>query len=237
MQLAEGQQRMPRRALIVDDEPAVCQLIQGVLGSSGMDSLTLTKSADATGYLRDEKFDVVLLDFAMPAPSGIELAQQARGSGFNQKTPIIMISGDQRPSAVSEGFDAGASFFLYKPIDITHLQRLIRVTQGAVEQEKRRFRRVKVRSRVRLGSDHGDIDCETLDLSLNGMMVHSHRMVPVGSHVRVSLDMPNGAKPILGIGAVMRTIGGNQMGIQFNLLRTDESGRLQEFLLPLIIES
>jgi hypothetical protein len=62
-------------------------------------------------------------------------------------------------------------------------------------------------------------------------------MVPVGSHVRVSLDMPNGAKPILGIGAVMRTIGGNQMGIQFNLLRTDESGRLQEFLLPLIIES
>jgi DNA-binding response OmpR family regulator len=112
---------MPRRALIVDDEPAVCQLIQGVLGSSGMDSLTLTKSADATGYLRDEKFDVVLLDFAMPAPSGIELAQQARGSGFNQKTPIIMISDDQRPSAVSEGFDAGASFFLYKPVDITRL--------------------------------------------------------------------------------------------------------------------
>ncbi|HEY2108962.1 MAG TPA: response regulator [Candidatus Acidoferrales bacterium] len=91
---------MPRRALIVDDEPAVCQLIQGVLTSSGLDALTLTKSADATGYLRDEKFDVVLLDFSMPAPSGIELAQQARGSGF-----------------------------------MTRLQRLIRVTQGAVEQE------------------------------------------------------------------------------------------------------
>jgi hypothetical protein len=49
--------------------------------------------------------------------------------------------------------------------------------------------------------------------------------------------MPSGAKPILGTGAVMRIIGENQMGIQFNLLRTDESGRLQEFLLPLIIES
>jgi hypothetical protein len=35
---------------------------------------------------------------------------------------------------------------------------------------------------------------------------------------------------------VMRTVGEHQMGIQFNLLRTDESGRLQEFLLPLIIE-
>jgi DNA-binding response OmpR family regulator len=236
MKLAEVNRRMPRRALIVDDEPAVCQLIQGVLGSSGIDSLTLTKSAEAAGYLRAEKFDVVLLDFAMPAPSGIELAQQARGSGFNQKTPIIMISDDQRPSAVSEGFDAGASFFLYKPIDITRLQRLIRVTQGAVEQEKRRFRRVKVRSRVRLRVDQGDIDCETMDLSLNGMMVHSPRTVPVGSRIRMSLDMPNGARPILGTGAVMRTMGEHQMGIQFNLLRTDESGRLQEFLLPLIIE-
>ena len=62
---------MSRRALIVDDEPAVCQLIQGVLTSSGLDSLTLTKSAEATGYLRDEKFDVVLLDFAMPLLAGL----------------------------------------------------------------------------------------------------------------------------------------------------------------------
>jgi hypothetical protein len=133
---------------------------------------------------------VVLLDFAMPAPSGIELAQQARGSGFNQRTPIIMISDDQRPSAVSEGFDAGASFFLYKPIDMTRLQRLIRVTQGAVEQEKRRFRRVPVRSKVRLSSDQGELDCETIDLSLNGMMVHSPRTVPAGSRVRLTLTYP-----------------------------------------------
>jgi DNA-binding response OmpR family regulator len=228
---------MNRRALIVDDEPAMCQLMQGVLSSTGLDSLTLTKSSDATNFLRDEKFDVVLLDFCMPAPNGIALAQQARGSGFNQRTPIIMISDDPRPSAVAEGFEAGASFFLYKPIDTSRLMRLIRVTQGAIEHEKRRFRRVPVRSRVRLTSELGELDCETIDVSLNGMMVKSPRTMPRGSHVRVSLDMPDGAQPIVGNGAVMRTIGENQMGIQFNLLRTDESGRLQEFLLPLIIES
>lgn len=226
---------MTRRALIVDDEPATCQLIRGVFSSNGMDSLTLTSSAEAPGYLRDEKFDVVVLDFAMPTPSGIDLAQQARGSGFNQRTPIIMISDDQRPSAVSEGFDAGANFFLYKPIDTTRLLRLIRVTQGAVEQEKRRFRRVRVRSRVRLTSDQGELDCETVDVSLNGMMVDSPRLMPVGSAVRMSLDIP-GSKPILAVGAVKRKIGDHQMGIEFNLLHTDEGGRLQEFLLPLIIE-
>jgi DNA-binding response OmpR family regulator len=202
-----------------------------------MSSLTLTSSSEATAYLNDEKFEVVLLDFRMPAPSGIDLAHQARGSGFNQRTPIIMISDDPRPSAVSEGFEAGANFFLYKPIDMSRLLRLVRVAQGAIEHEKRRFRRVPVCSRVRLSSDQGELECETIDLSLNGMMVNSSRTVPRGSHVRVSLDMPDGAKPIVGSGEVMRTMGEHQMGIQFNLLRTDESGRLQEFLLPLIIEA
>ena len=45
-----------------------------------------------------------------------------------------------------------------------------------------------------------------------------------------------GSKPTLVVGAVKRTIGDHQMGIEFNLLRTDESGRMEEFLLPLIIE-
>jgi hypothetical protein len=60
--------------------------------------------------------------------------------------------------------------------------------------------------------------------------------MPAGSQVRVSLNILDGAPPIVGMGKVMRTVGENQMGIEFNLLRTDESGRLQEFLLPLIIQ-
>jgi DNA-binding response OmpR family regulator len=108
---------MHRRALVVDDEPAVCQLIHDVMNSVGMNVLALTKSAEAANYLRDEKFEVVLLDMRMPALDGIEVARQARGSGFNRMTPIIMISDDQNLSAVMEGFDAGANFFLNKPID------------------------------------------------------------------------------------------------------------------------
>ena len=58
---------MHRRALVVDDEPAVCQLIHDVMNSVGTNVLALTKSADAANNLRDEKFDVVLLDLRMPA--------------------------------------------------------------------------------------------------------------------------------------------------------------------------
>src|SRR5690348_16627432 len=112
---------MQRRGLIVDDETAVCELVGRVLTSAGIEPLTLTKSTDAPGFLNQGKIDVVFLDLHMAAPDGVELARQIRVSGWNRTTPIILISDDQRPSALSIGFEAGASFFLYKPIDKARL--------------------------------------------------------------------------------------------------------------------
>jgi DNA-binding response OmpR family regulator len=225
---------MNRRALVVDDEPAVCRLIQDVMNSTGMTVLTLTKSSEAADYLRDEKFDVVLLDMRMPAPDGIEVARQTRGSGFNRMTPIIMLSDDQNLSAVSEGFQAGASFFLYKPIDRGRLLHLIRATRGAIEQEKRRFRRIAYRAKVQLTSDKISLHGETVDISLNGLLVEAANCLPRGAMVDVSLELAPGNKPIEGSGLVMRTVDEKQMGIEFNLLSKAESSRLQEFLLPLL---
>lgn len=225
---------MIRRALVVDDEPIVCQMIQDVMNSTGMSVLALTKSSEAADHLRDEKFDVVLLDMRMPAPDGIEVTRQTRGSGFNRLTPIIMLSDDQNLSAVSEGFQAGASFFLYKPIDKGRLLHLIRATRGAIEQEKRRFRRVAHRAKVELVSDKIRMQGETVNISLNGLLVEADSCLPRGSMVDVSLELSPGTKPIEGAGLVMRTVDEKQMGIEYNLLSRAESSRLQEFLLPLI---
>jgi len=45
------------------------------------------------------------------------------------RTPIILLSDESKSGALSRGFEAGASFFVYKPIDKAHLKRLIHVTQ------------------------------------------------------------------------------------------------------------
>jgi CheY-like chemotaxis protein len=74
----------PRRALIVDDDPAVCELVQTVLNSTGMEILTLTMGSGATTLLQDQKFSVLLFDLRMPPPDGLDLVRQARRSGFNQ---------------------------------------------------------------------------------------------------------------------------------------------------------
>jgi DNA-binding response OmpR family regulator len=221
---------------VVDDEPAVCRLIEDVMNAAGMKALTLTRSADAAGYLRDEKFDLVLVDLRMPSPDGVEVARQARRSGFNRMTPIIMISDDQNLSAVGEGFGAGANFFLYKPIDKGRLLHLLRATQGAIEQERRRLRRVKLCAKVRLTSEQGELDGETIDISMNGMLVRTPGSFPVGTPVAVKLNLSPGEKPFMASGAVIRSAGEGQMGLEFNLLSRTESGRFQELLLPLIIQ-
>src|ERR1700744_6801810 len=117
---------MQKRALIVDTETETCDLIEKVLTSVGIDSLTLNRSSEAPEILREGKFAVAFFAVRMTSPDGPELTRQMRDSTFNRMTPVVLISDDQRPTAVSQGFEAGASFFLYKPIDRERLLRLVR---------------------------------------------------------------------------------------------------------------
>lgn len=225
---------MQRRALVVDDEQATCELIQKVLYAAGVEALTLTQSVQATSFLEEGKFDIVFFDLHMGSPDGIELSREMRRAGFNRTTPIILLSDDQRPSAMTQGFAAGASFFLYKPIDKERLLKLIRATQGRMDHERRQTRRVPFQSKVRLRFGFEEILCETVDVSLNGMLVRAPRTIPQGSPVHVSMDMTQKMKPLVGAGSVVRILGGNQMGILLDRLSVGESERLQEFLLPMI---
>jgi DNA-binding response OmpR family regulator len=225
-----------KRALVVDEEPAMCALIQEVLASAGIETVSLAKSDDANAHFQEEKFDVILVDVCAPSETGIELIRKLRKSGFNQMTPIIMMSDDQSPGALSRGFAAGASFFVYKPIDKPRLVSLIRVIQGTIEHERRRFRRIPVQARVRIKSDSAEVTGETIDISLNGALVRTSRTLPLGALVEVSLYLFEGMKPVVGLGSVMRIVSGSQMGILLDRFPVAEIARLQEFLLPRIAD-
>jgi len=226
---------MPSRALVVDDDTNVCGMIQGVLVGAGMEALVFNKSEGVEEHLQREKFAVALFDLRMAPPDGLELARHARRLGINQMTPIILMSDDQSTAATSQGFEAGASFFLYKPIDKSRLLALVRAMQGVIEQERRRFRRVRFHSKVRIGFEKDEWDCDTIDVSLNGMLIHSPVNLKPGSPVRVGLILAPDVKPIVGQGTVVRSLSGNRMGIQLNHLTIADSSRLQDFLLPIIL--
>jgi len=223
-----------KRAIIVDDEPATRELIEKVLTAAGIESLTVTKSEEAPEILRHGKFAVAFLGYEMAFPDGPALARQMRASGSNRMTPIVLISDDQRPAAMARGFEAGASFFLYKPIDKDRLVRLLRATQGAIENVERRTRRVPLRSKVRIKFRGQEIEGETVNVSMEGMLIQTPRTLPVGSSVDVSLQLSQAMKAVVGAGSVVRVEGHERMGIHLGRLTLEESQRLQEYLLPLL---
>jgi two-component system, chemotaxis family, chemotaxis protein CheY len=225
---------MEKRAIIVDDEPATCELIAKVLSSAGIVSLTVTQSEEASEILRRGKFAVAFLDYEMAFPDGPTLARQMRASASNRLTPIVLISDDQSPAAMAKGFEAGASFFVYKPIDRDRLLRLVRATHGSIEDLHRRTRRVPLSSRVQITFRGQEIEGETVNMSLEGMLMRTPRMLPVGSSVGVSLQLNQAMRPVVGVGSVVRLHGHEQMGIHLGRLTLEESQKLQEYLLPLI---
>lgn len=228
---------MSVRVLVVDDEPMMCELIEEVLRSAGMNASSASSSREAATLLQCEKFHAVFLDFRMPSPDGIELARQIRASGLNASSVIVMITGEEDTKMLGRAFQAGADFCLFKPIARSNLLRLIRVTQGSIERERRRFTRVRVRCRASLESGEERFEGTTLDLSLNGMLVQAPHAFPVKTPIRVSLELAPGTLPLCFAAPVVRTIGVDCMAFELKNLGPGESERLQQFLLPLILRT
>ncbi|MBI3403907.1 MAG: response regulator [Acidobacteria bacterium] len=223
------------KILVVDDEPSLCELIEAVLLSAGMEVRALTSSAEVFGVLAKEKFDAVFLDVHMPSPNGVEVAQQMRAGGFNMKTPIVMITGDADPTVLKKGFESGANFFLFKPVDRRGILRLVRATQGSILNEKRRFQRVGIACPLTIECRGQQVKGKTIDLSLNGALAEADSGFDVDSRVDVQLQLGGGA-PLRVRGNIVRR-SGNRMGILFDQMATSEGGKLQEFLLPHILAS
>ena len=120
------------------------------------------------------------------------------------------------------------------PIDKDRLLKLVRATQGAMEHERRRIRRVTIPSKVRLKFGKEELEGETIDVSMSGLLVRAPRTAPVGSSLGISLQLADRMRPIAVGGSVARILNGNQMGIQLDQLSLSDSEILQESLLPLI---
>jgi CheY-like chemotaxis protein len=230
----EHQRAMPGRALIVDDDAANCELIKEVLRSIDIDSLALTHSGQAVTFLAREKFDAIFLDVNMPAPNGIELTRKIRSGGMNVSTPILIITGEDDRALLGRAFEAGASFFLYKPVRRHDVLRLVRATAGSVEHERRRFRRIKVVWGVTVTSGNVSLKGTTLDMSFGGMLVRASGSLPQGSVAEVTVQVP-GRPPLSLVARVLRVTDDDCMGMQFENVSLSQSKVLQEFLLPLIL--
>jgi len=87
---------------------------------------------------------------------------------------------------------------------------------------------------VRLHIAGQDIEAETADVSMEGLLVKAQRTIPLGVSIDVCLQLSREMRPVTTMGCVVRLAGANQMGVQLGRLAPAESQRLQEFLLSVV---
>lgn len=114
--------------LIVDDEPNIRRLLEGVLGDEGYITETLADAESLEVRLLKGGADLVLLDVCLPGISGIDWLKAP-----GEKIPVIMMSGHANIELALDAVRAGATDFLEKPIGV---ERLILSVANALERSR-----------------------------------------------------------------------------------------------------
>jgi DNA-binding NtrC family response regulator len=105
----------PARILIVDDESAIRESLEALLGLEGFHVTTAVDGPTGLEQLTHSEFDLMLLDLALPGESGIELLPKVLE--MQPSLPVIMITAFGTVANVVEAIRAGAENFVQKPWD------------------------------------------------------------------------------------------------------------------------
>jgi two-component system phosphate regulon response regulator PhoB len=117
---------MPATVLIVEDEPAILELIAVNLEHAGFETLRAPSAEDAARLLSDVLPDVVLLDWMLPGQSGVALARRLRGDARTRELPMIFLTARAEEPDKVAGLEAGADDYITKPFSTKELVARIR---------------------------------------------------------------------------------------------------------------
>lgn len=124
----------PVRALVVDDEPSLGELIQMALRYEGWQVETATDGASALNKARTFKPDIVVLDIMMPGLDGLEVLKRLRASGDD--VAVLFLTAKDAVNDRVVGLTAGGDDYVTKPFSleevVARLRSLLRRTGRAV---------------------------------------------------------------------------------------------------------
>ena len=115
------------KIMVVDDEPALGELLVRFLGKKGYEAVSFTSGKKALAYLKDNPVSLVLTDVNMPEMNGIEVVRLAKQ--IRPDLPIIVMGshiGDEEIK--SNLFKLGVTDYLSKPFELTFLEKTIELT-------------------------------------------------------------------------------------------------------------
>ena len=125
---------MQKCILIVEDEPAIRDMVAFALRKAGMDPMHAADARAAQGMIAERVPDLILLDWMLPGTSGLELARRLRKEELTRDVPIIMLTARGEETDRVGGLEAGVDDYVVKPFSprelIARINAVMRRTHG-----------------------------------------------------------------------------------------------------------
>lgn len=104
---------MKDRVLIVDDDPFIVKLLEKVMSSNELETVSAGSGQEALDILAAQSFDVILMDVMLGDMEGFDVIKQLRNRGI--KTPVMIVSGRNEDYDSLYGLSVGADDYITKP--------------------------------------------------------------------------------------------------------------------------
>ncbi|HEY0816682.1 MAG TPA: MtrAB system response regulator MtrA [Pseudonocardia sp.] len=123
---------MKSRVLVVDDDPALAEMLTIVLRGEGFDTAVVGDGTRALPAVRELRPDVVLLDLMLPGMNGIDVCRAIR---TESGVPIVMLTAKTDTVDIVLGLESGADDYVVKPFKPKELIARIRARVRRTETE------------------------------------------------------------------------------------------------------
>jgi DNA-binding response OmpR family regulator len=101
------------RILIIDDDPSVTNTVRRGLRYEGFASEAASSGAEGLALLREQHFDLLILDVMMPGIDGFEVLRRVRAS--DDHLPVLFLTAKDAPTDQVRGLESGADDYVVKP--------------------------------------------------------------------------------------------------------------------------
>jgi DNA-binding NtrC family response regulator len=118
--------------LVVDDDNAVCRIVQSMLSNEQYQVQTSQSVADALGAIERKPFDAYVIDYKLPDGSGLDVAERIRSKG--SEAPIILMSGYDTSSVASRAEKFHIFDFLEKPFSREMICSAVKKAMGSAKE-------------------------------------------------------------------------------------------------------
>ena len=128
---------MPKKTvLVVDDEPAIRDMLTMVLEAASFVVLEVENARLAHAAIIDRRPDIVLLDWMMPGTTGLELLRRLKRDPLTKNVPIIMLTAKAEEGGKVAGLDSGADDYVSKPFSPRELVARIKAVLRRISEDE-----------------------------------------------------------------------------------------------------